>query len=1426
MFIKFINKKIQQKLKARERALAWKTSNANAPSDDGSLQPKDIMSRTPFIRMCSNKVDDFKYKSFYQEQEREGNILIQGGEFDEKGKMKFGIQNLYKTGLAGVKPIAGIKNIEVSYKNSYKALREATVNWVVGSIDDLDTLTPYFLTPGKSVALDWGWVTSKDESIQQQFAKNDKGAVGPFIFKEGDKYKVDQSLFDNPQSKIHRIAGDYDAIGGVISNFEYTLRPDGGFDCVTTISAVGANVFDIPVNVNGGDLDVVSVDSTEEDSSGNQKSRKVIYAYDSLINTMINLRDIIVYQLFGYTGSRKSRGDQIDDFTGNMDENLGGNIFTAVGLGARSDLSSRMTSIIAGQKSKLSRAHADNPQEPNVILFANRNFKKHKEEIFVRWGWFEDQVLNRYTAFRLNNQDDKIKMTIRSIDTMVHMSGEKQGEPVSWRDIDVDERKKSGIPEELLQENVKVSTKIRNTNVLKANDIMHSYIWDYLPSKEELEGSEDDDFNAFVEVLTSIKNDEIYDPEAVLDLDGSNSDKAKFFAKNKFTVDGSENKEGYLRNIWVNVKEIQKGFGITQIEANEKNESSVVPTATVTKALTKILKGINNNFNDPWDFEIVLDAHDSTNLKIVDKNLSGLKKPGFTKFEENSHKVSDTGIYKFPSYKIGSIVKSQTLSFKIPDSFANTVLWGSNSEYSGQSYNSSVPYPGLLKIFANDRWKDHSDDAFFGKGGVSKPNYSSSGSVRIKNVGSYKAKANSILVTGDSIGNSRLGNAFKVYTDQPWFKTWVPGKRVLTNEQAMANKKLIEPVLFINPDGTVGKKQLHYIIKKGTTIPYATAVELGLAEKINKRSKSDRIQSGQNRGGSIYQHNITPTAEPPKNFELKKDAEFEVTNDATEMKRITTGVFNDDEELIKENTDYRGVGNVGLYTFNSETGDVKLNTEVRNLIRGKLSGQTARETIDSLLPAELTLEVDGIGGIIPGDVLHTDYIQPRYNIEFHKKDNPDEKLGPLVYFQAMGISQKVDSSGWTTEIQSVMRFNSNTQDEEADVTNIYIPQSLFEPPRYDYENNESYKFRGLDNEIENFNPIVDPDLGLSQDEFEKLVRDNPGETIGISKQIIPAKERIKPVHADYAEALSKKPDEEFSRKKYLESLGRTKVIDITDRELNPSNIPVEKGKMNQSTPVQIQGELTSYHIVKPNETLSGIGKLYSIPWRKIAEWNNIPAPKYSIKINQKLSLFEPDETVDKDVVVNPDGSTLNINIDNPMDVDILRKIQNEISDSNSLFNSATSLNQSSPLVYGPEGPTTMHNQMDLLFGIKPNEKSVEDKKDKRKKIAKAEQKKKETGVLIVPQTPLPADFEGEPRFKVYYRLNRFEISFDETAETIEQQKILGDVKNVWEWFNNKETSDDDLVAVLTVAKDKIENYKKDLRKLKKEWEEQKTQQKN
>ena len=136
MYVKRIPKTIQEKLKARERALSFSSqSTFGQEKDDGSLDIKDIGTRSVFVRMCSNKLNV-------------PNILISGGELSSVGDTKFGVEfglqqngdNLYNSAIDqsgkdyGKRPIPGIKSIEVGYKGSYKAIRQATINWVVGSI--------------------------------------------------------------------------------------------------------------------------------------------------------------------------------------------------------------------------------------------------------------------------------------------------------------------------------------------------------------------------------------------------------------------------------------------------------------------------------------------------------------------------------------------------------------------------------------------------------------------------------------------------------------------------------------------------------------------------------------------------------------------------------------------------------------------------------------------------------------------------------------------------------------------------------------------------------------------------------------------------------------------------------------------------------------------------------------------------------------------------------------------------------------------------------------------------------------------------------------------------------------------------------------------------------------------------------------------
>ena len=60
-----------------------------------------------------------------------------------------------------------------------------------------------------------------------------------------------------------------------------------------------------------------------------------------------------------------------------------------------------------------------------------------------------------------------------------------------------------------------------------------------------------------------------------------------------------------------------------------------------------------------------------------------------------------------------------------------------------------------------------------------------------------------------------------------------------------------------------------------------------------------------------------------------------------------------------------------------------------------------------LLPLEMELTIDGIGGIYPGNSYHSTYLPKRYR---------DEAL-----FQAFDINHSVDSSGWKTTISGKMR---------------------------------------------------------------------------------------------------------------------------------------------------------------------------------------------------------------------------------------------------------------------------------------------------------------------------------------------------------------------------------------------------------------------
>ena len=976
MFTKYIPKNIQEKLKAKERAFARKNKPQNDDgSRDGYLSINDMATRTTFVRMCSNKMDTLN------------NYLIEGGLYDTfSGKKSFGFESLYKeTGAkettsgakyiddVGRKPIPGIKDIQIEYKGGFKAIRECTVNWSIPHIDDLDLLHDSFFTVGKTVVVDWGWIypnRSLYEQTTDTFIERNQ-------VRDTFEYIVKQEVFTNPQSKILGRNGDYDAIGGQITNFEYNLREDGGFDCVTKIIGMGSSLFKKPID-SGGNTAGIKISGKDAKST----------PPDSLINCILNLKSILIKssfgvdftkikataQTFGSKTAEENRASKIPKVTVNKD------YADEVGF------ISKDHNLHGGGKGGYS-IDVDDLNNPQVLWLTNTsigvtgNSLTEKTDFFVTWGWMEDNILSRYTSFT-GGADKEVKLTMRSLDTVLHDEGDKEGQPILMDEVVVESTAKGPNLFDLEDKhNINLSSVSNLTTVVKKPTLIRNPPG-LMPVNPFLFFTVDS--NVLIEQNISMKREFTLNAELATEGPTKGGFNEAEFLKAFLQLNNKPNFKrfakkgenfGALRNIWVNIKEIQSAFGIRNASSDDTSTSNINPPGTLDVGINNLLVSLNSNFHDIWSFETMVDPYDSTNIKIVDKADSELKQPKYTKFNfgdlTDTHKVGELGIFPFPSYKIGSIVKNQSLAYKIPNAQALTVLYGANKK-KGEN-NSEFLNGQLDKIF--ELVRNPTKDKFLGNLETSNFNSSGNNGENSLNVGSEGTKPNSKIGIGSDFGVSIEAGA-------TWWRRWTPDIDKKTDEKEASG--------FFN---FFNKKQTNYevITKDGTPLVQSVS------------------------GGTVNENPI-------------------------------------------------------LYSGDMETGHIVLNDKVQYALKSYMHASSPVSQFDmtNLVPAELGLEIDGTGGITPFDIIHTEYIQDVYKREFlateltktqneveaeetsdrantylsgdlaeatTEVENPivfgsSKNIGPLTFFQVTGVTHKIDSTGWKTELTSKMRINKFPRDDK------------------------------------------------------------------------------------------------------------------------------------------------------------------------------------------------------------------------------------------------------------------------------------------------------------------------------------------------------------------------------------------------------------
>ena len=304
MIIRNISNSIQETLKARERALARKVAPPNASTEEGTLHYNDIATRSTFVTMASAN------------GEPDNRRMIQGGEVIDNTPFGFdsdGVDGVYQDfGLGysgeGFRPISGITNISVVYKGGYKAIREATVSWVANSFSDLDDLTPRFLTVGKSVLLEWGWVFSNPK-INRKIAEN--SFIVPILTEEAvarRSFEFHPDIFEDPQARIEAAGGNFDVLFGTVSNFDYQLNDSGGFNCTTKIVSTGVNMFDSQ-KAQIGSPDISSVIKSKEEIVEKESKKNM----DGLVSSILNLEKIFIMEVAGLKGNKFGWSGDLSD---------------------------------------------------------------------------------------------------------------------------------------------------------------------------------------------------------------------------------------------------------------------------------------------------------------------------------------------------------------------------------------------------------------------------------------------------------------------------------------------------------------------------------------------------------------------------------------------------------------------------------------------------------------------------------------------------------------------------------------------------------------------------------------------------------------------------------------------------------------------------------------------------------------------------------------------------------------------------------------------------------------------------------------------------------------------------------------------------------------------------------------------------------
>jgi hypothetical protein len=208
-----------------------------------------IMSSTAWVRMTSG-VNTLNAKGEPTSDLAKSNIIasILGGNKSTSDftLMGYNNKNTYnQNNRHGIRPLPGITGLSCQSYSPNGSLRKVTVRFSCHDINQLDIMELLYMRPGYPVCIEWGWSHMLGDNKVMTGYPN----FGDDFLKLDDKKGTSLlNLYSKAYNEITSSKGNFDICIGKVQNYHYTARPDGGFDCETTIVTYGEILDSLKIN--------------------------------------------------------------------------------------------------------------------------------------------------------------------------------------------------------------------------------------------------------------------------------------------------------------------------------------------------------------------------------------------------------------------------------------------------------------------------------------------------------------------------------------------------------------------------------------------------------------------------------------------------------------------------------------------------------------------------------------------------------------------------------------------------------------------------------------------------------------------------------------------------------------------------------------------------------------------------------------------------------------------------------------------------------------------------------------------------------------------------------------------------------------------------------------------------------------------------